>query len=212
MAFETCLADREVYLNGRLFRIEAPPVGLGLQIIYTIENIESKQDEELLFHALSKLSWKSALAVHDLRLAYKKDRKRFQAGIRTLILQGYEVDISELKKRLKQEKKDDQPFSWRYWIAEYASVFNTNPATIMRETPLPLFLEMMKELAGTKMRNRLETVSGVAGGFGSIGKEKIEEWQKQAYNKQGDKERQPEKTPTDTKSELRREIKYLESL
>ena len=216
MPFETSISDREIILNGRLYRIEAPPVGLGLQLLYALDNLNDVQDEEFLFGALDKLSWESPLAVSELRIAYRKDPKKFRRGIRALILQGYEITFETLKKAKEAKKSTGGEKggnrSWRYWVAEYCETYNTDPASVMISTPFCLFLEMTKEIERVKLRKRLETIYGTSGGFGGVDKEKLDEWASRAYGSENENGSESPKNRIDYEEELKKELEFIKRL
>lgn len=170
--FEKSCFDRQVEINSTTYWVEAPSLGLGLQILHVLDNLETEDDEQLLFRHLSKLEWSSTQAISDLRRLRKKNHFLFASHIKMIVMLGLELP-KEIKKRVK-DLEDKKETAWRYMLAEYCRIFNANPYHVWDNTPFTFFVSMMKEIAPAQARNRLDMLLAV--GHGMSGGKVAEKW------------------------------------
>lgn len=200
MSFELCSSERVVRLQGKEYRVEAPSVGLGLQILYCLNNLKDDDDFEFLIQTLGKLNWNTNFISNALRIAFRNNPLSFAKGINNIVTQGYELP-EELDKKVKEEKP--KIINWSYLLARYCEVYNANPADVWFHTPFPLFLHMNGEIEGIRYRRRIENMIGVGAGMGGVKERETKKWQKIAFKTKFVEE--PESNgETDPKEELER--------
>lgn len=211
MPFETCCAERVVTLSGRVYRVEAPPFGLGLQVLYALENLNDDDDKRFLYQTLVKLNWTSEFILPHLRIAYEENPLLFRSGIYKLVTQGYEVPKT-ISEKLKKEEDEPKIPTWSYLLARYCETYHVAPHEVWFNTPFSLFLQMNKEVEGVRYRRRIETTMGVGAGMGGVDEEETKKWTDIAYKTRFDEDvKEVAQKEVDYRAELEREREMLKN-
>lgn len=181
------IKNKEFGINASI-KMEAPSVGLALELLFVLRNFEEDDFEEVLFTILKKVDWHSNTALWQIRNFFRKDPITTAEAIHKSLIQGYDLP-EEIEKEAKEsgDIAEEEPKAWGDIIASFCVIYEVDPNTVRKEYPFPYFLEMLSRMEQVKYQKRIERGLSTAFGMGGIKKEMSEEWFDRAgYNQTSD--------------------------
>jgi hypothetical protein len=161
--------------------------------------MEDSEDEALLFELIAGLGWyKTADAVHKLRLMYGKNRFLFARTISNLLLQGYSPPEKTNKDEEGDRKVKSSSPDWSELVHDYCRAYGSDPWTAYN-LPFPFFMEMMNDRNREIARRHLDRAFEVSAGFGS--KELFKRWTENAEYGKSEAEEKADKYSEDLSEE-----------
>lgn len=186
--------------------MDAPTVGVSIELLYCIQNYEEEDFEEVFFSLLKKLDWDSQLAVFEIRCHYRRHKLGVLKGIEKALMQGYSLPESL---KTKDPKKKTRRTGWIEVISDFCAVYNVDPRTVWTEYPFAFFLELVNELERNRVKQRFEMGMGVSVGFGSIKEDTLNKWEKVAFGDPEPASRKQEKTDDEIREAIQREYEIM---
>jgi len=201
MAIETSLFYRVLSVKGKQYKLEAPTVGLSIQLLYVMERPKEPDFEDVFLSLLNKLEFADKMAYSELLRVWKLFPFEVTKAVKKAIVQGYSLPDGIKKDENRSGKKQE----WSEIITEFCHIYQVDPYRVVQEYPFSFFLELYNQLGKLKYRKRIETGLATGFGFGSVPKKFTEKW----FDHAGYTEPKPEpkkKKVADTPEEIEKKI------
>ena len=161
MALETSLFYRVLIIRDKQYKVEAPKVGLSLQLLYVMDHPKEPDFENVFLSLIQGLEFKNQLAFAEILRIWKIAPFEVVKAVKKMITQGY-----DLPKRVESETDDSgKKQEWSEILMEFSHIYQVDPLKVVVEYPFPFFMEMYNQIGKLKYRKRIE--NGLATGFGS---------------------------------------------